>query len=124
MCIRDRSCLRGADIVVSSVTLDYTIEPFLDANWLKEGAFAAITDLGIPWADSGQSAFGRVYVDDLAQERAMAKPMIAPDLINGELADLVVDEIAYTPERSAFIFRGIALGDLAVAALAYKRASS
>ena len=119
-----QSCLQGADIVVSSVTLDYTIEPFLDANWLKDGAFAAITDLGIPWSDAGQSAFSRVYVDDLAQERAMAKPMIAPELITGELADLVVEDISHDAKRSAFIFRGIALGDLAVAALAYERASS
>ena len=45
--------LRDVDIVVTSVTLDYTIEPFLDARWLKPGAFAAITDLGIPWLKEG-----------------------------------------------------------------------
>lgn len=118
-----RSCLEDANIVVSSVTLDYTIQPFLDARWLKPGAFAAITDLGIPWEDAGQRAFGRVYVDDLAQERAMEKPMVAPDLITGELADLVVDGAAFDPSKpSAFIFRGIAAGDLAVATLAYTRA--
>ena len=117
------ACLKGADIVVSSVTLDYTIEPFLDARWLKQGAFAAITDLGIPWVSEGQGAFGRIYVDDLAQERAMEKPMVAPDLITGELADLVVGEAVYDQAMaSAFIFRGIAVGDLAVAALAYARA--
>lgn len=118
-----QACLHGADIVVSSVTLDYSIEPFLDARWLKAGAFASITDLGIPWFNEGQSAFGRIFVDDLEQERAMEKPMIAPELISGELADLVVDGGAFDPDkRAVFIFRGIAVGDLAVAALAYKRA--
>ncbi len=117
------TCLRRADIVVSSVTLDYTIEPFLDARWLKPGAFAAITDLGIPWHDAGQSTFGRVYVDDLAQERAMEKPMVAPSLITGELADLAIGAPSYDAgSPSAFIFRGIAVGDLAVAGLAYARA--
>jgi len=120
-----QSCLHGADIVVSSVTLDYSIKPFLDANWLKPGAFAAITDLGIPWHDEGQSAFGRVFVDDLAQERAMDKPMVAPDLISGELADLVVNGAECDPRlQSAFIFRGIAVGDLAVASLALDKATA
>lgn len=120
-----QACLQGADIVVTSVTLDYALEPFLDARWLKPGAFAAITDLGIPWVDAGQPAFGRMFVDDVAQERAMDKPMVSPDLITGELADLVVDGAAHDPAApSAFIFRGIAVGDLAVAALAYRRAKA
>lgn len=120
-----QSCLHGADIVVSSVTLDYSIAPFLNAAWLKAGAFAAITDLGIPWEPSGQSAFGRVFVDDLVQERAMERPLVAPHLISGELADLVVDGASFDPTvRSAFIFRGIAVGDLAVASLALKKATA
>lgn len=120
-----QSCLQGADIVVSSVTLDYSIKPFLDARWLKPNAFAAITDLGIPWFADGQGAFGRVYVDDLAQETAMEKKLIDPSAISGELADLVIDGAhGADGAPSAFIFRGIAAGDLAVAALAFARAAT
>lgn len=120
-----KTVLERSDIVVSSVTLDYSIEPFLDANWLKPGAFAAITDLGIPWKQSGQTRFDRVFVDDLAQEKSMEKKMVSPGLITGELADLVVDGAQYDPTGpSAFIFRGIALGDLAVASLALHKATA
>lgn len=118
------TALREADIVVTSVTLDYSIRPFLDARWLKPRAFAAITDLCIPWETAGMGAFGTVAVDDLEQERASEKPMLAPDLIAGDLTDLVMGKL---PERdwnkpAAFAFGGIALGDYAAARLALERA--
>ncbi|MFQ5624864.1 MAG: ornithine cyclodeaminase family protein, partial [Paracoccaceae bacterium] len=121
-----RAALEGADIVVSSITLDYSVEPYLDARWLKPGAFAAITDLAIPWDDAGMAAFGRIYVDDLEQEASAERRMVAPELITGDLSALVCDEpqAAHDPGiASAFVFRGMALGDLAVAALAYRRAT-
>jgi ornithine cyclodeaminase/alanine dehydrogenase len=120
------AALRAADIVVTSVTLDYTIKPFLDARWLKARAFAAITDLGIPWKPEGMDAFGTVIVDDLEQERSSEKPMLDPGLIAGDLTGLVTGEV---PGRAgngpaAFAFRGIALGDYAAARLALERAEA
>lgn len=54
----------------------------------------------------------------------MEKPLVAAELITGDLTGLVVNGAAPDPARpSAFIFRGISAGDLAVAALAYARAS-
>lgn len=122
-----RAALETADIVVSSITLDYTIAPFLDARWLKPGAFAAITDLAIPWHPEGMPAFGTVVIDDREQEAASPKPMIAPDLISADLTDIATGRIAvaHDPSRpSAFVFRGIAIGDLAVTALALERAEA
>ncbi len=114
--------LRKADIVVSSVSLDATSSPFVDAHWLKSGAFAAIIDQGGPWLAPSYAAFRRVYVDNVAQEKVMEKPLVDSDLVTGELTDLVVADVSYDPAlTSAFIFRGIAVGDLAVAALAFKR---
>lgn len=118
--------LRDADVVVTSVTLDYTIEPFLDAGWLKPGAFAAITDLCIPWRPDGMAAFGTVIVDDMEQERASEKPMLPADRIAGDLTDLVMGKV---PDRdrtkpAAFAFRGIALGDYAAAALVLRKAEA
>ncbi|MCP5075048.1 MAG: ornithine cyclodeaminase family protein [Rhodobacteraceae bacterium] len=120
-----QEALEGADIVVSSITLDYSVQPFLDASWLKPGAFAAITDLAIPWEDAGMSAFGAVFVDDREQEAAMDKPMVAPELISGDLESVVLGETpaAFNADAaSAFVFRGLALGDLAVAGMAFNRA--
>jgi len=120
-----QEALEGADIVVTSVTLDYTIEPFLDAGWLKPGAFAAITDLGIPWLPDTMNAFGQVFVDDREQEAASPKPMVDPALIKGDLTQMVAGDVASSFDASrpaCFIFRGLAIGDFAVAALAYEQA--
>jgi ornithine cyclodeaminase/alanine dehydrogenase-like protein (mu-crystallin family) len=118
-----REAIMGADLVVTSVSLDYTIEPFLDARWMKPGAFAAITDLGIPWKPDTLDAFGPIYVDDREQEAAAERPLVPADLVNGDLTDLVTGAISHDPDYpSAFAFRGIALGDFAAAALVYERA--
>ena len=118
------AALREADIVVTSVTLDYSIEPFLDARWLKPGAFAAITDLCIPWIGAGQSAFGTVIVDDRLQEESSEKPMLPYEMVSGDLTELVTGTASGVGDGkpTAFAFRGIALGDYAAAALAVNRA--
>ena len=120
------TALREADIVVTSVTLDYEIKPFLNAAWLKPNAFAAITDLCIPWIDQSLDHFGTVVVDDLEQERQAPKPMLDASAIAGDLTDLVSDRIPpRVPDRpAAFAFRGIALGDYAAATLALHRAET
>lgn len=116
--------LRGADLVVTSVTLDYTIQPFLDAGWLKPTAFAAITDLCIPWRPDSLSAFGTVIVDDRQQEAESEKPMLPYDRIAADLTELVTGTAPphITGKPAAFAFRGIALGDYAAATLAVRRA--
>ena len=118
------AALDEADIVVTSLTLNYDIAPFLDARRLQPGAFAAITDLAIPWLDDHMSAFSTIVVDDIEQERAAPKPMVAPELIAGDLADLAAGGIAPAAGPRAFVFRGIALGDYAAAGLALSRAAA
>ncbi len=118
--------VRAADIVVSSITLDYSVEPFLDGGWMRPGTFAAITDLFIPWKDESAAAFGAIYVDDAEQERTSEKPMVAPEFIQGDLTELASDQgfIRNTDAPNAFVFRGLALGDYAAAALAMSRAEA
>jgi ornithine cyclodeaminase/alanine dehydrogenase-like protein (mu-crystallin family) len=126
MATNPQDALEGSDLVVSSVTLNYDLEPFLDARWLKPGAFAAITDLGQPWQPASLPAFATIVIDDLEQEAAMPKPLAPPALVAGDLVGLVSGRIAaaFDPSRrAAFLFRGIALGDFAVATLAYARAT-
>ncbi len=116
--------LRAADIVVTSITLNYDTPPFLDARWLKPTAFAAITDLCIPWHEGTMNAFGTVVVDDLEQERSAEKQMLPSDLVAGDLTGLVTEGIGPRDpgKPAAFAFRGIALGDYAATALALKMA--
>ena len=120
-----RDALQDADLVVSSVTLDYAITPFLDARWLKPGAFATITDACIPWMPDGMSAFRTVIVDDRQQERESDKPMLPYERITGDLTELVSGAIdgATCAPPAAFAFRGISLGDYAAAVLAVRRAT-
>ena len=114
-----------ADLIVTSVTLSPQLVPFLDARWLKPGAFVTMTDLAAPWLAESTPAFDRIIVDDLEQEASMPKPLVDPALVRGDLTGLVTGKVAgrYADgERTAFVFRGLALGDLAIAGLAYQRA--
>jgi ornithine cyclodeaminase/alanine dehydrogenase len=112
-------------LVITSVTLSPPIKPFLDARWLQPGVFATVTDLAVPWLPEGMCAFTRIVIDDLEQEAQMSKPLVDPVLVTGDLTGLVNGEIPgrrSDEEKTAFVFRGLALGDLALAALAYQRA--
>ena len=112
--------------MVTSVPLNAPIDPFLDAGWLKPGAFASITDASVPWHRQSYTAFDRVFIDDVEQEQQMSKPMIDTRLVTGDFTGLVNDDPpgrTDPSQRTAFLFRGLALGDLALAVLAYQRAS-
>ena len=126
-CDSARAAIEGADIVVTTIPLVPEPVPFLDANWLKAGSFVAMVDLALPWMHESMARFGRIIIDDLEQEAKMAKPMISPELVAGDLTGLVCGEVTGRQsegERTTFAFRGMAVGDLAVAALAYVRAKA
>ena len=120
-----REAIEGADIIVSSVTFDAKLEPFLDARCLKPGAFAAITDLAVPWMKEGMAAFDRIIIDDLEQEERAHFRMLDPALVDGDLSALVAGSTLgrdRDQDRTAFVFRGLGLGDLALADVAYRKA--
>jgi len=122
-----KEAITDADLVVTTVTLSHGMTPFLDARGLKAGAFATVTDLALPWLPEGMKAFQRIVIDDLEQEAKMSKPMVARELVVGDLTALVAGDLPErqsAEERTAFVFRGVALGDLAVAGLIYRRAKA
>lgn len=122
-----REALEGADLIVTTVTFSPEIKPFLDARWLSPGAFASVTDFAAPWEDAGMVAFDRIVVDDMEQELKSEMPLVDKALIDGDVSGLVLGEVPARKdpqERTAFVFRGLALGDLAMAALAYERAQT
>jgi len=121
------SAVRDADLIVSSVPFSVGLDPFIDARWLKPGAFASITDLAAPWMDEGLPAFDRIVIDDAEQESKMPDPLVARELVSGDISDLVNGRLPgreNAQQRIAFVFRGLALGDLALAALAFERANA
>ncbi|MDR4513107.1 ornithine cyclodeaminase family protein [Nitrosomonas sp.] len=122
-CVTAQDAISNADIIVTSVTISPELQPFIDAGWLKPGAFVTMTDLAAPWYVESLSVFDRIVIDDLEQEASMSKPLVPPKLVSGDLTGLVNGKIAgrtRVETRTAFIFRGLALGDLAVSALAYQ----
>lgn len=120
-----KDALGDADLIVTSITLDYSIEPFLDARWLKPTAFAAISDACIPWLARGMTAFETVIVGDRTQESESAKPMLPYQQVTGDLMGIVSGEADFTTrdKPAAFAFRGLSLGDYAAAVLAVRRAA-
>ena len=116
-----KQAITGADLIVTSVTLSYEIEPFLDARWLKPGAFATVTDLGLPWKPEGMQVISPLYIDDQAQEDASPKKLVDPALVTGDLKALLTDGPGrFCPDaRRAFLFRGLGIGDFAIARLGY-----
>ena len=126
-CETARAAIEGADIVVTTIPLVPVPVPFLDASWLKDGSFVAMVDLALPWCPESMARFDRVIIDDLEQEAKMEKPMIKRELVTGDLAQLVNGELLgrqSESERTTFAFRGMAVGDLAVAGLCYLRAKA
>jgi ornithine cyclodeaminase/alanine dehydrogenase len=127
ICDSGDEAISEADLIVTSITYSVDVPPFLDAGKLKPGSFAAVTDLAAPWRKETFPALDRIFIDDLAQEAQLPNKLAPPDLIDGELSSLVVgDTVGRTAasDRTAFIFRGHAIGDLALSALAYQRATS
>ena len=127
VCESPEAAMAGADLVVASITLDYAAEPLLDARWLKPGAFASITDAGLSWRPDGMASLGTIVVDDLEQERANPKPVVDFASVAGDMAGLVggTCAAAFDPAApAAFVFRGQAIGDYAIACLALDRADA
>jgi ornithine cyclodeaminase/alanine dehydrogenase-like protein (mu-crystallin family) len=124
-CDDARDAVTTADLVVTSIPLVPRIEPFLDGAWLKPGVFLSSTDLALPWRAGSMQLFDRIIIDDRRQEAVMAEPMLDPGLVDGDLVELVSGAVAgrcAETERTAFVFRSVAMGDLALAALAYAKA--
>lgn len=125
VCEDGETVLNEADLITTSVTFSDGVEPFLDAARMKPGSFAAITDLAAPWLRDSFASLDRVIIDDLDQEAAMEAKLADPSLVHGDLSGLVLGKVqgrGAATDRAAFVFRGHAIGDLALSALAYQRA--
>jgi ornithine cyclodeaminase/alanine dehydrogenase-like protein (mu-crystallin family) len=127
ICATPETAMRDADLVVTTLTRDPARPRFLDASVLKPGSFAAIVDLAEPWKQETFTAFERLVIDDLEQEASAHAKLAPTELVSGDLGQLVRGEIkgrTSPAQRTAFVFRGFGIGDLALAGLAYVRAEA
>ena len=123
-CESGQEVVENCDLLVTTVTHTGGAAPFLDATGMKPGAFTAIVDLGAPWKRESFAALDKLVIDDLEQEAALPNKLCDPTLIHCDLSQLVLGENkgrTAPSDRTAFIFRGHALGDLALSALALER---
>ncbi len=119
-----RAALAGMDIVITSTPVVPRTEPFLDASWLDPGSFTGMVDLGLSWISETLPGLDQVVTDDIAQ--AGTENLAYPKPYDGEVADLVAGRLPGRPSpeaRTALVFAGVGLADVAVGAAVYERAA-
>lgn len=122
--------VRDMDIVVTSVPAGADQKPELDPAWLSPGSFATMVDLGRSWKKEGLAALDVIATDDREQSTELGKAgklawggAFAFDL--GDLAAMKAGAArTANAQRTAFLFPGFALGDLAAAMLIHDRAKA
>lgn len=122
-----RRVVEASDIVITTVPDSNTLRPFLDAAWLRPGAFANLVDLGRSWRSATLERLDIVATDDREQSEDQAKAGRLPysGRFDADLAQLVSGAVPArkdASQRTALIHPGAGLGDLAVAALLFERA--
>jgi ornithine cyclodeaminase/alanine dehydrogenase len=116
-----RAALEGMDIVISSTPVVPRTKPFLDAAWLAPGSFTSMVDLGLSWISGSLTGLDRVVTDDISQ--AGSEKLAYPKPYDGEVADLVAGTVSgrgSAEERTALVFAGLGLADVAVGAAVYE----
>ncbi|MCC6197242.1 MAG: NAD(P)-binding domain-containing protein [Burkholderiales bacterium] len=115
--------LRHADIIVSTVPSGPQLRPFLDPDWVKEGAFVSAIDLGRSWL-GGFERFDRLVTDDRAQAQVQyaegRMPLaLAYDTELGEIVTGRRPPRERPRDRVALIHPGNLVGVFAITKLIY-----
>lgn len=127
VCASADALIETADIVVTSVPAQPGLDPILDGRRLRPGTFAAMVDLGRSWKTETLADLDIVATDDRTQSQVLAAEgklahagPWAADLT--ELIDGAHRGRTSPTQRTAFVFAGMGLCDLIVAAEIYRRA--
>jgi ornithine cyclodeaminase/alanine dehydrogenase-like protein (mu-crystallin family) len=122
-----RAAIERADVVVSGVPIGGGSPPFLDASWLKAGAFVTAVDLARPWLPESYGQFDIIATDERHQSEQLVlkgrMPVKGP--FDADLSSFAKSQglLRATPSQKVlFVFAGHALGDLAAAGLVYRHA--
>ncbi|HQG04315.1 MAG TPA: hypothetical protein PK838_08360 [Thermoleophilia bacterium] len=128
VCAAPDEAARGADVVVSAVTMG-DAEPFLGPDTLTDGALAVALDYDAAWSPAAMAACDRFYCDDTAQVLATKAhgPRLQhiPQTVAGDLGGLAVGAAEGRRDETERLFcmnLGIAIEDVATAQLVLARA--
>ncbi|MDA8343954.1 MAG: ornithine cyclodeaminase family protein [Thermaerobacter sp.] len=120
------AAVRDADIVVTAGPIRKEPQPLVRREWLKPGALGLPIDFDSMWTRSALGA-GRYYVDDLEQYRyyeAQGYFRESPQPV-GDLGDLSTGRVEGRQSADEVIVAmnlGVAIADMAMAAIVYQRA--
>lgn len=124
-----KDAVAGQDIVVTSVPDGSEPLAFLQAGWLGEGCFAALVDLGRSWNGDGFETIEHRIVDNRAQAAKSRKTrkFTPSGPYSLDLQEMITGKGPWRgsdSERTVFVFQGLALADLAAAALVFEKSVS
>jgi len=121
------AAVEGLDIVVTSGPILKHPQATIPAGWLKPGAFASLVDFDSYWQGAALREADKIATDDREQMKYYRQvgyfretPEPYADL--GELVTGRKNGRQSDPERTMAINLGLALDDMAVAILVYRRA--
>jgi ornithine cyclodeaminase/alanine dehydrogenase-like protein (mu-crystallin family) len=122
-----REAVSGCDIVVTAGPMSKTPHATIQAGWLEAGAFASLVDYDAYWQPAAMHEADKFCTDDRAQFQATRQGGYFPDIpdIHADLGELATGKKPgrETPaERTMTANLGLALNDMAVAPLIYRKA--
>jgi len=122
-----QEAVTGCDIVVTAGPMTKTPHATIQPGWLDEGAFASLVDYDAYWQPAAMQATDIFCTDDTNQFRAAQQAGYFKDIpdLHADLGELASGQKQgrQTPaERTMTANLGLALDDMAVAPLLYRKA--
>jgi ornithine cyclodeaminase/alanine dehydrogenase-like protein (mu-crystallin family) len=122
-----RQAVSGCDLVVTAGPILKKPHATIQAGWLDEGAFASLVDFDSYWHSAAMREADKFCTDDLAQLQYYQSVGYFQGIppVHADLGELVVGAQPgreTETERTMTANLGLALDDMAVAPLLYKKA--
>jgi ornithine cyclodeaminase/alanine dehydrogenase-like protein (mu-crystallin family) len=122
-----REAVAGCDLIVTAGPILKKPHATIQAGWMDEGAFASLVDFDSYWHPTAMKEVDKFCTDDLAQLRYYETAGYFQDIppVHADLGELVTGKKTgrETPsERTIACNLGLALDDMAVAPLVYRKA--
>jgi ornithine cyclodeaminase/alanine dehydrogenase len=122
-----REAVSGCDIVVTAGPMSKKPHATIQAGWLDEGAFASLVDYDSYWQPAAMHEADKFCTDDRSQFQNTRRGGYFPDIpeVHADLGELATGRKSgrETPqERTMTANLGLALNDMAVAPLIYRKA--
>ena len=122
-----REAVSGCDIVVTAGPMSKKPHATIQAGWLDEGAFASLVDYDSYWHPAAMHEAAKFCTDDRNQFESTRQGGYFPDIpeVHADLGELVAGQKPGREnpgERTMTANLGLALNDMAVAPLIYRKA--